>query len=62
MIRFDCDYVEGAHPAILEAMIRTNMEQTVGYGEDAYCESARARIRAACRAPEAGVHFLVGGT
>ena len=62
MIRFDCDYVEGAHPAILEAMTRTNMEQTVGYGEDAYCESARARIRAACRAPEAGVHFLVGGT
>ena len=62
MIRVDCDYVEGAHPAILEAMTRTNMEQTVGYGEDAYCESARARIRAACRAPEAGVHFLVGGT
>ena len=62
MIRFDCDYVEGAHPAILEALARTNMEQTAGYGEDAHCERARALIRAACQAPEAAVHFLVGGT
>lgn len=62
MIRFDCDYVEGAHPAILERMAETNMEQTAGYGEDAYCESARQKIRAACGAPDAAVHFLVGGT
>lgn len=62
MIRFDCDYVEGAHPAILERMTETNMEQTAGYGEDAYCESARQKIRAACGAPDAAVHFLVGGT
>ena len=38
------------------------MEQTAGYGEDAYCESARQKIRAACGAPDAAVHFLVGGT
>ena len=62
IIRFDSDYVEGAHPAILEEMARTNLEQTVGYGEDPYCASARGRIQAACRAPEAAVHFLVGGT
>ena len=62
MIRFDCDYVEGAHPALLQRLIDTNLEQTVGYGEDAYCESARQKIKAACQSPEAAVHFLVGGT
>ena len=59
MIRFDCDYVEGAHEAILRRMLETNMEQTAGYGEDEICERARQKIRAACRAPGAAVHFLV---
>ena len=62
MIRFNCDYSEGCHLAVLEALVRTNMEQTPGYGEDAHCERAAALIRAACDAPEAAVHFLVGGT
>lgn len=62
MICFNSDYNEGCHPAILEALIRTNMEQTPGYGEDAHCARAAALIREACEAPEADVHFLVGGT
>ena len=62
MIQFQCDYNEGAHPAILQRLIETNMEQTVGYSEDAYCEQARRLIREACQSPEAAVHFLVGGT
>ena len=62
MIRFNCDYQEGAHPRILEAMVRTNLDQTCGYGEDEICEEARARIREICAAPEADVQFLVGGT
>ena len=62
MIQFQCDYNEGAHPLVLDRLVRTNMEQSVGYGEDAYCERARALIREACAAPEADVHFLVGGT
>jgi len=62
MIRLNCDYLEGCHPAILEALTRTNLEQHPGYGEDAICDAARARIREACGAPEADVHFLVGGT
>ena len=41
MLHFDCDYMEGAHPLILERLVRTNMEQTPGYGLDPYCESAR---------------------
>lgn len=62
MIRFNSDYTEGCHPAILERLAETNMEQTPGYGEDAYCAAAADKIRALCAAPEAAVHFLVGGT
>ncbi len=62
MIRFNCDYQEAAHPRILERLARTGMEQMPGYGEDAMCDAARARIRALCEAPDADVQFLVGGT
>lgn len=62
MIRFECDYGEGAHPKILEAMVESNLEQTAGYGLDPHCDHARALIRQACQAPEAAVEFLVGGT
>ena len=34
MYRFQCDYTEGAHPAIMQRMVETNMEQTDGYGLD----------------------------
>ena len=62
MLHFDCDYMEGAHPLILQRLMLTNMEQTPGYGLDSYTESARERIRQACACPRADVHFLVGGT
>lgn len=62
MIRFDSDYTEGCHPRVLAALTETNMEQTPGYGTDEHCERARRMIRAACGAPDADVHFLVGGT
>ena len=53
MISFTCDYSEGAHPKILERLAETNFEQLPGYGMDPYCESAKAKIRAACGTPEA---------
>lgn len=62
MIQFQCDYNEGCHPAILDALVRTNMEQTVGYGEDEYCDKARKAIRDVIGRQDADVHFLVGGT
>ena len=62
MIQFQCDYEEGACPQILERLVETNLEQTVGYSEDEYCKQAREKIKKACDAPEADVHFLVGGT
>ena len=62
MIRFDSDYTEGCHPKVLEALEKTNFEQHPGYGTDAHCARAAALIRDACAAPDADVHFLVGGT
>ena len=62
MLSFECDYNTGAHPRILEAFVRTNMEPAPGYGNDIYTASAREKIRAACGRADADVRFLVGGT
>lgn len=62
MIRFECDYAEGAAPQILERLTQTNLEQTPGYAVDKHCQRARELIREACGAPQAAVEFLVGGT
>ena len=45
MILFTSDYTEGAHPRIIEKLAETNMEQTVGYGEDQYCQKAKDKIK-----------------
>ena len=62
MLSFECDYNTGAHPKLLEALASTNLDPQPGYGEDEYCLRAARKIREACRAPEAAVRFLVGGT
>ena len=62
MLYFENDYCEGAHDAILQRLMETNMEKMPGYGEDKYCASAKEKIRAACGCPEADIYFLVGGT
>ena len=59
---FASDYMEGAHPAIMKKLMETNLEKTVGYGQDPYTEDAKEKIREACNAPEAEVFLLVGGT
>lgn len=62
MIRFDSDYMAGAHPEVLEALVRTNMELTAGYGNDPYTTEAKELIRKATGCADAEVMFLVGGT
>lgn len=62
MTYFNCDYLEGAHPRIMEALMRSNMEQSIGYGEDAHCLHAAHLIKQKCHTPHADVHFLIGGT
>ena len=38
---FASDYMEGAHPAIMKKLMETNLEKTVGYGQDPYTEDAK---------------------
>lgn len=59
---FNSDYTEGAHENIIRRLAETNYEQTTGYGEDVYCAQAAEKIKKICDAPQATVHFLVGGT
>ncbi len=61
-LAFASDYMEGAHPLILQRLAETNMQHFTGYGTDDISESARNKIRAACNAPDAEVCFLIGGT
>lgn len=62
MFHFECDYAGGATEKVLKALCNTNGEQTAGYGEDPHCERARSLIREKCRADNAAVHFVMGGT
>ena len=62
MLFFRNDYGNGAHPAIMEALCKTNLELTVGYGMDGYCQKATGIIRKLCACPGADVHYIVGGT
>ena len=52
----------GAHPEVLDALVRTNMELTAGYGNDPYTAEAKELIRKATGCADAEVMFLVGGT
>lgn len=76
MHSFRNDYMEGAHPAVMDALMRTNDEQQVGYTEDPWCMRARTAIRRAIAQSDAAgtlhasgvsaeslhVEFVAGGT
>ena len=62
MIYFNSDYTAGAHAEVLDALVNTNLEHTVGYGLDGYTAEAKALIRRAIGDDNAEVIFLVGGT
>lgn len=61
MYHFVNDYSEGACEEIIEAFVKTNREQTCGYGLDEYCEKARKLIQKKLN-HDSDIHFLVGGT
>lgn len=62
MLSFVNDYSQGAHEQILRRLAETNLEPLPGYGADRYCQSAKEKIRLACKSPAADVFFLTGGT
>lgn len=59
---FKNDYSEGCHPEILQALLRHNLDQQAGYGEDIYSVRAKELIRAKTGNPEADVYLVSGGT
>ncbi|KAF5967204.1 threonine aldolase [Fusarium coicis] len=56
------DYSEGAHPALLKALITSNTTQETGYGGDTYCDLARQRIRRHLGRDDVGIFFVPSGT
>lgn len=62
MHSFMNDYSEGAHPRILELLVKSNFQQNKGYGEDVHSERAREYIRRALKREDVDIHFIPGGT
>lgn len=62
MLYFDCDYMEGCCPEILEKLSEINMDKNTGYGMDSYCKSAEEKILKVCGLDNGEVHFMTGGT
>lgn len=58
------DYSEGAHPQILDSLLRNNRTQQTSYGKDDFCEQARESIRQhlGCGEGEVAIHFVPSGT
>lgn len=61
MISFKNDYSEGAHPRILEALLKTNLVQENGYGEDRFSQEAKELMMKRL-GDKVDIHFLSGGT
>lgn len=62
MYSFTNDYSEGAHPRIIDALVKSNLEQTSGYGTDPYCAYASQLIKKQLECEDVDIHFLIGGT
>lgn len=62
MYSFMNDYSEGAHPAILELLMRSSLEQNAGYGEDIHTAKAKASIKKLLHNDKTDIHFIPGGT
>ena len=62
MLNFESDYIEGAHPKILDKLVSTNMEKLSGYGNDLHTQSATEKIKKLINNQNAEVVFLCGGT
>lgn len=62
MYSFKNDYSEGAHPKILDALIRWNMYQEEGYGCDTHTRNAVSKIKKLIGNKDIDVHLISGGT
>ncbi len=59
---FRNDYSQGAHPKILELLIKYNLEANIGYGEDIHSDNAKELIKKLIQKDDADIHFIPMGT
>ena len=59
---FKNDYSESAHLDILNALVKNNLKQEEGYGDDSFCIEASEIIKQKIGNPKANIHFISGGT
>ncbi|MBU9977690.1 aminotransferase class I/II-fold pyridoxal phosphate-dependent enzyme [Proteus mirabilis] len=62
MYRFQNDYNEIAHPAVMKAITDTVGQRYDGYGMDTLCHQTKELIKQRIKQPEAQIHFFNGGT
>ena len=62
MLSFASDYTEGAHPKVLEHLLKRNLVTLPGYGLDPDTEAAKQKIRAEIGRDDLQICFLTGGT
>ncbi|MDO5517106.1 MAG: aminotransferase class I/II-fold pyridoxal phosphate-dependent enzyme [Clostridium sp.] len=62
MYSFKNDYSEGAHERIMNALVKTNLEQSSGYGDDSYCREAADLLKNKIERDDVNIHLMVGGT
>lgn len=62
MYSFVNDYSEGAHPKVLELLIKSNLEQNIGYGLDIHSDKAKQLIKKHIGNQKADIHFIPAGT
>jgi threonine aldolase len=56
------DYSEGVHPAILDLLTKTNLDQEPGYGDDSISTQAKELIKTSLGNADVDIHFVSGGT
>ncbi|MDF2539530.1 MAG: ltaE [Herbinix sp.] len=62
MYSFVNDYSEGAHPKVLELLVKYSQEQNKGYGNDVHSETAKRYIKEKLGKDHVDIHFIPGGT
>lgn len=62
MYSFKNDYSEGAHPNILQGLVKSNMVQQIGYGNDSHSLDAKNILKNLISNQNSAIHFVSGGT
>lgn len=62
MYSFSNDYSEGGHPNVLDLMLKSNLQQNLGYGCDVHCDRAKKYLKELIDNYDVDIHFVAGGT